>query len=66
MNKEKAIIKENPMFVDKHGTAKLLNVSTKTVFRLRKRKKLIGYRISNQVMYRLQDLIDYINKSKLN
>jgi len=50
--------------INKKNVAKLLGVTTRTVLTFRKQGKLQGYRIGNQVKYKLEDVLEFINKSK--
>jgi carbamoylphosphate synthase small subunit len=65
VNKAEATAKL-PELISKKTVAFLLGVSTRTVFTFRKRGKLQGFRIGNQVKYQLADVLEFINKSKTN
>ena len=67
MLKIKSVAPEKlPVLITKKKVALLLGVTTRTVFTLRKQGKLQGYRIGNEVKYKLNDVLEFINKSKIN
>ena len=53
--------------INKWEAAEMLNCSTRTLFRLRNRGMINGYRISNVIKYNYFEIIDYIecNKTKV-
>lgn len=54
-----------PKLISKKEAAKILGISTRTLSTYRKQGKLIGYRIGGVVKYSHEDIIQFINNSKI-
>lgn len=52
---------EQPLLLNKSKTAQLLDCSTKSVERLTKQGYLASYRLLGRVMYKRNEIIEFVN-----
>ncbi len=54
-----------PKFITISQVAEILGCSTRTVFRMKKRRQIPSYKISNKLLFDEADILKYVEKSKI-